>query len=131
MGNGYITPIDQAYLAMLGKWVAKHEEALRTPRPTDIVVDGRPNDFILKDGDTYYLFCLGLPMSSDPNVQNGTDGNYVGTFCLDKQVKSVTWLESGKAVPFHQEGDKISVTTQPFTYGNHWAVRVAKILCKG
>ena len=116
---------------MLGKWVARHEEALRTPRPTDITVEGRPKDFLLKDGDTWYLFCLGLPMSSDPNVQNGTDGNYVGTFPLDKQVKSVTWLDNGEAVPFTQTVGKLAVVTQPFGYGNHWAVRVAKILCEG
>ena len=130
MGNGYISAIDQAYLAMLGKWVAKHEEAIRTPRPTGIPVEGRPNDFLLQEGNTYYLFSLGLPMSSDPNVQNGTDGNYVGTFCLEKQIKSVTWLDNGNAVPFTQNGNKISVVTQPFGYGNHWAVRVAKILCE-
>jgi len=129
MGNGYITPIDQAYLAMLGKWVFKHEEALRIPRPVDIAVEGRPNDFLLKNGDTYYLFCLGLPMSSDPNVQAGKDGNYVGRFCLDQKVKSVTWLDDGKDVPFSQENGKVSVTTQPFMYGRHWAVRVAKITC--
>ena len=131
MGNGYITPIDQAYLAMLGKWVQKHEEALRIPRPVDITVEGRANDFLLKDGSTYYLFCLGLPMSSDPNVQSGKDGNYVGRFCLDQKVKSVTWLDDGKDVPFSQEDGKVRITTQPFMYGRHWAVRVAKILCEG
>ena len=129
MGTGYITPIDQAYLAMLGKWVAKHEEALRTPRPSGIVIDGRPNDFILKDADAYYYFALGLPMDSDPNVQAGTDGNYLGKFAFDKTIKSVTWLESGEAVPFTQADGKVALTTQPFLYGRHWAVRVAKIQC--
>jgi hypothetical protein len=39
-------------------------------------------------------------------------------------------MENGKAVPFTQEGNKVTVVTQPFGYGNHWAVRVAKILCQ-
>jgi hypothetical protein len=68
-------------------------------------------------------------MSSDPNVQNGTDGNYVGTFPMDHKVQSITWMESGNAVPFTQEGGKLTVVTQPFCYGCHWAVRVAKIVC--
>lgn len=128
MGNGYLRPIDEACLNMLGQWVSVHEETIRLPRPTGLTVEGRANDFVLKHGNTYYLFCLGLPMSSDPNVQAGTDGNYVGTFPMDAKVTSVTWMESGKPVPFTQENGKLTVVTQPFTYGQHWAVRVAKIL---
>ena len=130
MGSGYITDIDRAYLGMLGKWVAVHEEAIRLPRPTDIVVEGRPDDFILKGEDAYYLFCMGLPMESDPHVQAGSDIHYVGTFSLDQKVKSATWLENGKAVPFRQERDQVTVVTQPFVCGRHWVVRVAKIECE-
>jgi alpha-L-fucosidase len=83
MGDGYLRPLDAASLEMIGQWVARHEEAIRAPRPAGIEVEGKPNDFLLRDGNTYYLFCIGLPMTADLNVQLGIDGNYESTFCLD------------------------------------------------
>lgn len=130
MGNGYITDIDQAFLAMLGKWVALHEEAIRNPRPCGIAVEGSSDDFILRDGDTYYLFCFGLPMSGNPDVQRDEGVDYKRTFALDRKIKSVTWLDNGKDVAFSSGNGKVTVSTQPFGYGYHWVVRVARILCQ-
>ena len=130
MGDGYLRPMDSASLDMIGQWVARHEEAIRTPRPSGIVVEGKPNDFILRDGKTYYLFCMGLPMTADLNVQLGLDGNYSSTFCLDAKIKTIRWMDNSKDVPYSVNGEKITVNTQPFSYGYHWVVRVAKIQCE-
>lgn len=130
MGNGYIRPIDACCLELMGQWVALHDEAIRAPRPTGIEIDGKPNDFLLRDGDNYYLFCMGLPMVADLNVQLGVDSNYASTFCLGRNVRSVTWLDNGLDVPYEVSGDQVTVITQPFTYGRHFVVRVAKIVCE-
>ena len=130
MGDGYLRPLDAASLDMIGQWVSRHEEAIRAPRPSGIEVEGKPNDFLLRDGNTYYLFCMGLPMTADLNVQLGIDGNYESAFCLDGTIKSVRWMDNGKDVPFTVCGEKVTVTTQPFSYGYHWVVRVAKIECE-
>lgn len=129
MGDGYIRPIDEACLDIMGKWVTRHDEAIRSPRPTGIGIQGKPEDFLLRDGSTYYLFCLGLPMVADLNVQLGLDSNYASTFTLDKPIKSVTWMDNGQEVPYQINGGQVTVITQPFSYGRHWVVRVAKIVC--
>lgn len=130
MGNGYLRPLDAASMDMIGQWIARHEEAIRAPRPSGIVVEGKPKDFILRDGNTYYLFCMGLPMTADLNVQLGIDGNYDSTFYLNGKIKSVRWMDNGKDVPYAICGEKVTVTTQPFSYSYHWVVRVAKIECE-
>ena len=130
MGAGYIRPMDAVYLDLMGQWVKYHDEAIRAPRPTGIEIAGKPDDFILRDGDTYYLFCMGLPMATDANVQLGLEIDYASTFSLDRTIRSITWMDSGKAVPYEVSGDQVTVITQPFTYGRHFVVRVAKIVCE-
>lgn len=130
MGSGYITPIDEAFLAMLGKWVTLHEEAIRTPRPTGILIEGKPEHFILQDGNTYYMFCFGLPMTSDPDVQRDAGVDYSCTFAFDRKINTVTWLDNGKELSFTEDNGKVTILTQPFFYGCHWVVRVAKIQCQ-
>lgn len=129
MGNGYLRLMDTACLDLMGQWVNRHEEAIRSPRPTGIEIEGKPDDFLLRDGDTYYLFCMHLPMSSDPNVQRGIGGNNASTFTFGKPIQSITWLDNKAPVSYEQNDGKVTVTTQPFFYGCHWVVRVAKIVC--
>lgn len=129
MGDGNIRPLDAGCLELIGRWVSRHEEAIRAPRPTGISVAGKPRDFLLRSGDTLYLFCLGLPMTADLNVQLGLDKDYESRFLLSSPIESIHWLDNGAPVPFTQEGDQVTVETQPFFYGCHWVVRVAKIQC--
>lgn len=131
MHNGYIRPIDACCLDLMGQWIKFHDEAIRVPRPTDICIPGKPDDFILRDGNTYYLFCHKLPMTADANVQLGLSTDFDRSFKLDQKILSVNWLDNGEPVPFRQEGSEVCVTMQPFFYGRHLVVRVAKILCEG
>ena len=133
MATGYISEIDQAFYNMIGKWATIVDEALRTPRPTGIAVKNNveTRDFILKNDEAYYLFCFGLPTSSDPNVARmKNEDRYTDTFNLPEgeKISSVKWLDNGKDVSFEQNGSEVVIKTVPFFYGVNHVVRVAKII---
>ena len=132
MGDGSVRLIDAAMLDVMGNWISYHEEAVRDARPAGILVESENNNFILKKGNCYYLFCFGLPMISNPDVAKSrmeSESLYVNRFVLPEKIKSVTWLDNGTEVEFKQEGDQVAVITVPFTYGRSLVVRVAKIEC--
>ncbi len=130
MGDGSLRPMDTATLGVMGQWVDYFDEAIRMPRPTGIEIENKPNDFLLKNGKNYYLFCFKLPMRGDENVAWYEDTNYTDTFELAEEVASVTWMDNGADVTFIKEGNKMSVCTEPCVYGRSLVVRVAKIVCK-
>ena len=130
MGDGSLRAIDSATLGIMGQWVNYYEEAIRKPRPTGIEIENKPNDFLLKDGKNYYLFCFKLPMRGDIHVTWYEDTNYTDTFELEEEVVSINWMDNGADVNFIKEGNKISVCTEPCVYGRSLVVRVAKIVCK-
>lgn len=130
MADGYLRLIDAGYLDVIGQWIKLHDEAIRAPRPTDVEIEGKPSDFLLRDGNTYYLFCNGLPMMADENVQLAEGGDFTSTFALDQKILSATWLDNGTEVKFEQKDGKTNLLTVPFTYGRHLVVRVAKLVCE-
>lgn len=131
MGDGSLRLIDRGILEVLGEWMAYNEEAMRAPRPTDIVVQDKPRDFVLRDGNNYYLFCYDLPMTADINVELTGEGKlYVDRFAFADKVKKITWLDNGDELKFEQSEDELTVHTVPFVYGRHLVVRVAKIECE-
>ena len=129
MRDGSIRDIDKATLKLMGRWVAYFDEAIREPEPTDIVVEGKPDDFVLKLGKNYYLFCYNLPMIADANVAIFENATYDSAFKLKDRIQSVIWLDNGEDVVFKQDGEDVTITTVPFTYGRNLVVRVAKIVC--
>lgn len=128
-GDGSIRNIDAAVLELIGEWIKLNGEAIRQPRPTGIEIENKPKDLILRDGDTYYLFCFDLPMVLDDNVTLSGGTSYIDAFAFDREVKSIHWLDNGEEVQFEQENGKVSVHTVPYTYGRSLVVRVAKIEC--
>ena len=128
-GDGTLRSMDAAILESVGIWTGFYEEAIRTPKPTGIEIENKPQDFILQEGDTYYLFCYGLPSYIDVNVSLGAVVLYEDAFQFDKEVKDITWLDDGSAVDFEQADGKVVVHTKPFHYGKNLVVRVAKIVC--
>lgn len=127
--DGSLRMIDRAVLEILGQWVAHYEEAIRVPRPTGIVIEGKEKDFLLQDKDTYYLFCYDLNMAFDENVALGEESIYIERFPLSKEVQNITWLDNGEKVEFEQSETEVTVHTVPFMYGCNHVVRVAKIQC--
>lgn len=128
-GDGTLRSMDAAILEAVGVWISFNEEAIRTPKPTNIAINEKPQDFILQEGDTYYLFCYGLPSYIDVNVSLGAVVLYEDAFAFDKEVKKITWLDDGAAVDFEQADGRVVVHTKPFHYGKNLVVRVAKIEC--
>ena len=129
MADGSLRDIDRVTLGLMGQWVSYFDEALHLPAPTDIEIAGKPEDFLLKHENAYYLFCYDLPMKADPNVAVFAPHGYESKFRLPETVRSVTWLDNGEAVAFTQNGEDVTVTTVPYTYGRNLVVRVAKIEC--
>jgi len=128
MGDGSLRAMDKAMLEALGEWIEINEDAIRTPKPTSVKIEGKDKDFILKkDESTYYLFVHGLPMSASPNVAPQQRGELTDRFILDKRVKAITWTDNGAPLEFTQEGGSVAVLTTPFFYGESLVVRVARI----
>jgi alpha-L-fucosidase len=130
MEDGSVREIDRATLNLMGRWVEYFGEAIYNPEPTNIEIEGKPDDFILKYENCYYLFCYNLPMSADPNVAVVKDSNYASRFQLKDEIEKVVWLDNGAEVIFEQENTDVTVMTVPYTYGRSLVVRVAKIICK-
>lgn len=127
MGDGSISPMDKETFRILGRWVGYFDEAIHRPAPTGIKIEGKPDDFLLRDANTYYLFCCNLPMVADANVALYMTAEYDSEFTLPQKIRSVTWMDNGEEVKFRQEGQKVTVQTVPFLYGRSLVVRVAKI----
>ena len=130
MGDGMLREMDKATLGVMGQWVNYFDEAIRRPRPAGIAIENKPNDFLLKDGKNYYLFCFKLPMSADINVACFEDSDYKDIFEFAEEVESVKWMDNGADVTFKKEGNTMTVFTEPYLYGRSLVVRVAKIVCK-
>lgn len=130
MADGSLRLVDRGMLEMIGHWVDYFDEAIRNPRPTDIVIEDKPDDFVLQEGKNYYLFCYNLPMAADSNVAKYKDINYRSVFQLKDQIQSIQWMDTGADVEFQQEGTSVTVETVPYTYGRNLVVRVAKIVCE-
>lgn len=127
--DGTLRNIDAAYLELIGDWMRYFGEAVYSTRPTGIAVENKKNDFILRNGSTYYLFCFDLPMVSDPNVAINENSLYEDRFVLSDSVKSVYWMDDGSPLEFEQKDGRVTVHTVPFRYGCSLVVRVAKIEC--
>ena len=115
---------------MVGKWVGMFDEAIRYPRPSGIEVESSEGrDFLLRDGDKLYLFCFGLPMSSDPNAARMKNiARYEDAFTLDgERVISAEWLDDGAALDFEVREGKSVIKTVLYISGKNYVVRVARI----
>ncbi len=129
-GDGSVREIDGAILKMVGRWVKIYDEAIRLPRPTYQEIANKPDDFLLKHGNTYYLFCDHLRISGDTNVTIDDDNPLIDVVTIPEKVVSINWMDTDEAVDFKQDGDKVSVQTVPFVYGRNTVIRVAKIVCE-
>lgn len=129
MADGSLRPMDAAILGLMGEWVGYFEEAIRTPRPSGIAVENKPDDFLLRDKDCYYLFCFHLPVSGDGHVTEAEEADYLDIFELPRKISSICWLDNREPVAFEQDGHKVKVHTVPYCYGKNLVVRVAKIEC--
>lgn len=129
-GDGSLRLIDKAIFEVIGQWVNYYDEAIRSPRPCKIEIEGKERDFILQDGNNYYLFCYDLPMVADINVALRSSANYVEKFKMARKILSVEWMDNHTPISFEQYGEQVILTTEPFSYGRDLVVRIAKIVCE-
>ena len=120
MPDGGLRLIDRGILEILGKWVRLNEEALRHPAPTGIDVEGRENDFLLRQDNTLYLFVR------NPHLCNRTE-SIPERFPLAETVASACWLDSGERLTFTQENGTVTVFAPPQHYGVNLPTRVIKL----
>lgn len=127
--DGSLPLIDQGMLEVLGQWVKLYDEALHIPRPVDIAVENKPKDFLLQDGDTYYLFIHSLSTGGDSHFALSEEERSLERFTLPRQIRSACYLDNGKAVSFTQENGKIALRNESYGCGVNLIVRVVKIEC--
>lgn len=128
-GDGSLRPMDEAVLDLVGEWVHYFDEAIRAPRPCGIPVENKEEDFLLKAGNCYYLFCFSLPVGTDVHVGEQGAFDFTDTFSLPGQITSMVWMDTGEEVAYEQQGSLTTVRTVPYPYGRNLVVRVAKITC--
>lgn len=117
--DGSLSLLDRAYLGVIGKWTSYFEEAICSPRPCGIVVEsGEGRDFLLRDGNSLYLFCFGLKIGGEKRSD---------LFDLSEEVKSAVWMDTGAKIEFRQESGRVTLALDPYIYGRDLVVRVAKI----
>ena len=128
MGNGKLRELDRAMLTTFGEWVEIHKEALYSARPTDIEVEGKEKEFLLRGDGCYYFFAYGLPMKANVNVELERERpEYQNCFSLPEKIKSVKWLDNGEPLSFVQERERVTLTTAPQRYGEQLVIKVARI----
>ena len=129
MPDGNLRPIDRCYLEILGKWVEIYGESIRAPRPSGIPVESDANNFLLRDGNTLYLFALGMGYEGSVYVALQREYTYRNSFCLKEKIVDAVWMNDGSPVEFTQNGDQVQMMSKPFRYGETHVVRVAKLTC--
>ncbi|MBR2043536.1 MAG: alpha-L-fucosidase [Clostridia bacterium] len=127
MPDGSLRTIDKGALEILGLWSKLNDEALHNPAPFKVEVQDKPENFMLNDGNNYYLFFNDLSMKGDENVVINRDSNLNNIFTFHKKIKSVSWLDNGEALTFTQEGNTVNIQGKPYKYGTSYVVRIAKI----
>ncbi|MBP5308394.1 MAG: hypothetical protein J6Z34_04585 [Clostridia bacterium] len=88
---------------------------------------GKDKDFILKNGNKYYLFCHDMPMKVEANVVLTVEGDHNVRLKIKDGIKSVKWLDNGKRLDFVQNGDDVIIGGIMNEYGESYVVRVAEI----
>lgn len=126
-GDGSLRTIDKASLEIIGQWATLNDEALHNPVPTAIEIKHKPSNYILKEGNNYYLFFFDLGSNGDSNVTIKRDSNPDNIFSFSEEIKSVNWLDSGEELSFTQENGIVNIQAKPYKYGQSFVVRVAKI----
>ena len=126
--DGSLRVMDKAILEVIGQWHALNCEALHTPMPYPVEIENKPHNFMLQEGDAYYLFISDLPGRETDHVVLGGDAtDPCNTFAFDTPIRSVRWLDTGEEVSYTQSGGKVTVKVEPNLYGQNFVVRVAKI----
>jgi alpha-L-fucosidase len=129
--TGAIPGYERETLLRVGGWVKKYADILYDARATGII--GQDKDFALALNDKIYLFVYDLSIEGDAHVSIGGSGNGMRSFSnINKQVKSVRWLDNDEQLKFANSSDAglLTVNATGFPYGTNLVVRVAEVEMK-
>lgn len=129
MANGEVRPIDREILKLIGVWTKLNGESIYGTEPSAIEPSDE-EDFILKNGETFYLFIKNVPMVTNMNVGLDKLSKDTISFSLERNIESAVWLDDGAAADYTEKDGKVSVKTRPFEYGKSQCVRIVKIQTK-
>lgn len=128
--DGSISPINQTYMSLIGKWTKLYQEAFYQPRPTNAQAATNKKDFILKDKQkNAYLFIHDLRVVGNSNVVLGGENTNPRTFFnFEDQITDLVWLDNQEKLSFIQDTKKgiITLDATGYRYGSDYVVRVAK-----
>ncbi len=118
-GNGLITPIDEALLLGLGKWILTNKGFIYDAVPAKLQAT---NAQILTDGTWYYAIIKQVPMCYNTNVTRVGSAKHILLDTKRPIIKAI-WLDDDTSVALEPDG---SFYAQPFSYGVSLSARVAK-----
>lgn len=126
--QGGITKMSEALLETIGIWTNMAKDSLYEARPCDAVCS-HEKDFVLKKGNTYYVYVHDLNLLGPKDVvaayENTTEGHFIKG--IPHKVKSMKWVDNDEDLLFSQKDDTLSYRAVGFYYGRHYIVRIAKI----
>ena len=77
----------------------------------------------MQGDDCYYAIIKNVPMTADLNVQRVET---IGQVCVEGEIVSAKWLDNGEKIEVKDN----SFFVKPFSYGESYSVRIAKIEMK-
>jgi alpha-L-fucosidase len=130
-GDGTVSLMQQGIMESIGRWMRTYGDAIYNGRPWLCYDNTR--DFMMtdaKDPNKAYLFRFNPGASSgDANVSLEINESKNSVFAgVDRKVKSIAWMDSGKSVPFRQDGDTLIARLDGYPYGQSLCVRVAEMV---
>lgn len=117
-GNGLVNTLDNEILKKIGQWIKVNKGFIYNVKSCDVKAD---NAEVVYDGKYYYVIIKNVLMSADPNVTLNGDEQEIK---FNKKIRKAKWLDNNESIEI-VNGNSFSIS--PFSYGQSYSVRVAKI----
>ncbi len=116
-GNGEMNAMDKAFFCEIGKWIRKNKGFIYGVKRSKVEAE---NALLLEDDKYLYAVVKGVAMNCNDNVATSASAIQVR---VGRDIRSATWLDNGKKIEIVDNG----FTAEPFSYGESYFARVAKI----
>ena len=109
-------------------WVGGLIFVLRPSPQRALELQARGDNFVLRDGKTYYFFCHNIEIHGNGHLLRGEKGT--GWHAISGElakVSSARWADNDEALDFEQQGEVLNLKATPYPYGRQLGVRIAII----
>ena len=128
--QGGVDPFQRELMALIGRWMQIHGEAIYEGRPHPATC-ANPKNFVLKGDGCLYFFIENPGSSGNVNATIDAEGDGDFTFRgVTEAVESVQWMDNGEELTFQQTDKAFSLDATPFPYGTNTCIRIAKATLK-